>query len=414
MSPAELVSSAARGLMSNRLRSALTTLGIMIGVASVILLVAVGNGAATDVRERIEALGTNRLTVTASGGGGGGFGGGPAGSVTRGPSGEAAELTLEDAAALENPELAPDIDTASPVVAATGTATYADASSSVSQVIGSDDEYFVTTNSRVGQGDMFDSGDVEAHRRVVVVGQSVVDDLFGVSVEPVGEAISIDGTPFTVVGVLEPKAADGPVDSDSLVIVPITTARDRLTGYGSISQIAVRAADGESTDAAAAQALSILDQRHHVENTDSPFQVQDQASLLETSQETTRTFTVLLGTVAAISLLVGGIGITNIILVNVTERTREIGIRKAIGAPRRAILGQFLTEATGLSLFGGALGVVVALVGSRFEIAGIEPVIVPVSVLLAVVVSVAIGLFFGIFPANRAASLRPIEALRHD
>ena len=204
------------------------------------------------------------------------------------------------------------------------------------------------------------------------------------------------------------------MDSDSLVIVPITTARDHLTGYGSISQIAVRAADAESTDAAAAQALSILDQRHHVDGTDSPFQVQDQASLLETSQETTRTFTVLLGAVAAISLIVGGIGITNIMLVNVTERTHEIGIRKAIGAPRRAILGQFLTEATGLSLFGGALGVVVALAGSRFEIAGIEPVIVPVSVLLAVVVSVAIGLFFGIFPANRAASLRPIEALRHD
>jgi putative ABC transport system permease protein len=188
-----------------------------------------------------------------------------------------------------------------------------------------------------------------------------------------------------------------------------------LAGYGALSQIVVQATSSKTVDLAQSEITTVLDARHRITSaTSRDYQVLNQASLLQTSADNNRVFTVLLGAVAAISLLVGGIGITNIMLVTVAERTREIGIRKAIGAPRSAVLGQFLVEATLLSVIGGALGVVFGLIGSQFKIVGVDPVIVPSSILLAFVVSVAIGLFFGSYPASRAASLRPIEALRHE
>jgi putative ABC transport system permease protein len=200
-----------------------------------------------------------------------------------------------------------------------------------------------------------------------------------------------------------------------VAIAPLPAVQQSLTGFGPLGQILVQAKSAEAVDSAQAEVTDILNQRHGITATaTADFRILNQATLQETVSAATGTFTVLLGAVAAISLLVGGIGITNIMLVTVTERTREIGIRKAIGAPRGAILGQFLVEATVLSLVGGLLGVLIAVVGAQFTIAGVKPVLVPLSIVLALAVSVAIGLFFGSYPANRAAKLRPIEALRFE
>jgi putative ABC transport system permease protein len=215
--------------------------------------------------------------------------------------------------------------------------------------------------------------------------------------------------------VLADKGGAGFNDPNDVAIAPVTAVQETLTGYGPLSQLLVQAAGPDRVDDAQAEVTAILNQKLHVDNPASPpYRILNQAQLLTARQDTAKTFTVLLGAVAAISLLVGGIGITNIMMVTVTERTREIGIRKALGAPKRTVLTQFLVEATVLSLIGGLLGVIVAVVGSQFTFAGIKPALVPASIVLALGVSVAIGLFFGSYPASRAAGLRPIEALRYE
>ncbi|MBU2669327.1 ABC transporter permease [Actinoplanes bogorensis] len=395
----EVVRFALRGLSANKLRTALTMLGILIGVASVILLVAVGNGSAKAVSDRIEALGTNTITVMSTG---------------RGGSSSTA-LTKDMADALADPVLAPDVKSVSPVVSSSATVTYEGSDHDVNSFTGTTPAWFTASNTPVGEGAAFTADDEAQARRVVVIGQTVAEELFP-GVDPIDKQVTVGGALFTVIGVLEEKSSTGIQDSNDTAVAPLSAVRQVLTGYGSLNSILVEAASSDKVDAVQSEVSTILNQKLSVSDnaTSTPYRIQNASQLLETQSETADTFTTLLGAVAAISLLVGGIGITNIMLVTVTERTREIGIRKALGAPRRTILTQFLIEATLLSVIGGALGVAAALIGSHFTIVGVKPVIVPSSVGLALGVSIAIGLFFGGLPASRAARLRPIDALRYE
>ncbi len=403
---AEMLRIAWGGITANKLRSGLTVLGMTIGVASVIVLIAVGNGSSKAVQSTIQSLGTNVLVVQASGG----FRFGARASNTASVS-----LTKQDAEALQDPSLAPDVKSASPVVNPTDAKLVFDGTSyEPSSFVGTTPSYLTAHTYKIAEGATFTSEDVSKHRRVAVIGQTVVQELFA-GQSAIGQNMKVNGSNYEVVGVLAKKGTNGVTNEDDVVMAPITTVQDSITGAGPIDSITVQAKSESSLDAAEAQVTQILEERHKIKDTAEPgFSVLNQGSLLETSSSTSSVFTTLLGEVAAISLLVGGIGVMNIMLVSVTERTREIGIRKAIGARRGDILTQFLTEAVLVSLFGGITGVAVGVIGSQFEIAGVHPEIATYSIFLAFGAALASGLFFGTYPAARAARLRPIEALRFE
>jgi putative ABC transport system permease protein len=393
------------GIFANKLRSGLTILGMTIGVASVIVLIAVGNGSSKAVQASIEALGSNVLLVEA----GFSFGGSAVSAVTAPVS-----LTIADANALQNKVEAPDVHAAAPAVSASPTLVFGATTYSPSQFIGTTPAYATAHDYATQAGSFFSSSDVSKHNRVVVLGPTVVTNLFG-GANPVGDEIQINGVSFQVIGVTKPKGTNGLTDEDDVAFAPITAVQDTLTGYGAVNSITVQAKSQASLNAAQAEVTSILEQRHQITDTANPgFRVINQGSLLTASSSSSSVFTTLLGEVAAISLLVGGIGVMNIMLVSVTERTREIGIRKAIGARRSDILTQFLTEAVLVSLFGGLTGVALGIIGSQFPIAGVHPAIATYSIFLAFGAAVLTGLFFGTYPASRAAALRPIEALRFE
>ena len=408
MSARETLRIALAGIGANKLRSGLTILGMTIGVASVIVLVAVGNGSKQAVQANIDALGTNVLLVMTQSGPAG-----PGGLRLGGGSGFT--LTDQDVAALQNRFDAPDVKSVSPVVAAsaptlvTGATSYQPAS-----FVGTTPSYVQARDYQVASGQMFTTADVRKHARDVVIGPTVAANLFA-GQDPVGQSLRVNGTSFRVVGVTKAKGSNGTQDQDDVVIAPITAVQDTISGYGSLNSLVVQGRSAGSLNAAQAEVTSILTDRHNVTDPTNPgFQVINQGSVRQVSDASTQVFTTLLGAVAAISLLVGGIGVMNIMLVSVTERTREIGIRKAIGARRSDVLTQFLTEAVLVSGFGGAVGVVVGIVGSQFRIAGVHPAIALYSVFLAFGAAVLCGLFFGTYPAVRAAGLRPIDALRFE
>ena len=403
---------ALRGLSTNKLRTSLTTLGIMIGVMSVIVLIAVGNGSSKAVQQSLDRLGTNSLQIRsgARGFGGGGF----AGARSRNNGSSSMPLTISDANALLDPVKAPSIKQVSPIMNSNATCSLGTATSTPSQFSGVWPTYFEASNVQLAKGNYFTNEDVLQGRRVAIIGNTTATELFGTD-NPIGQSVRCGGIPFTIIGITTVKGSNGFQDGDSLFLAPLNAIESSLSGYGGLSSIIVEAKSSTVTDSAQSEITTILNERHRITgNKSADYQIFNQASLLAASSNSSKTFTVLLGMVAGISLLVGGIGITNIMLVTVIERTREIGIRKAIGAPKRTIMAQFLIEATILSLIGGIMGVIGGFIGSHFTIAGTKPIIVPASVLLAFGVSILIGVFFGGYPASRAASLRPIEALRHE
>jgi putative ABC transport system permease protein len=415
----EALSLAYSGLMSNRLRSGLTMLGILIGVGAVIVLVAVGNGTQAQVQSQIQSLGSNLIYVypasARSGGISQGFGTGQT-------------LTQQDVDALNDRSQAPDVADAIPTTGANGIMTYQN-QNWFAPTTGTTQDFAQVRDYQVAAGSMFTAADVTNSARVVVIGQTVVQNLFnGDSNSAIGQEIKIQRISFRVVGVFDTKGSSGLGNQDNIAVAPITAAWNYLSGSRgkNINAIILEATSQDTIQAAENQATQVLLNRHQISDpSQADFQLQSQQDIQNTAGQITGTLTVLLGAIAAISLVVGGIGIMNIMLVTVTERTREIGIRKAIGARRRDILLQFLIESMFLAGLGGALGILVGVglsawadaAGASLQLgtSQLPPPIVSVpSVVLAFGVSIGIGLFFGIYPANRAAALNPIEALRYE
>jgi putative ABC transport system permease protein len=414
MSIIESARIALRSLSANKLRSTLTMLGIIIGVAAVIALMGIGRGAQAAIDSQINSIGTNLLFVTP-------------GSTTQGgvrtAQGSAATLTYEDALALNDPVNAPDVAAVAPEMDSFGQVVY-QGNNVNTRIIGVTPDYQDVRNYAVAEGDFATQANVQAKSAVAVIGANVGSELFTNGQDPVGQTIRINNIPFRVVGLLVAKGGGGFGNQDDQVLVPITTAmarlqRGRFESGTTISTISVQATSQNAMDAATAEIGSILRQRHHILYQDD-FTIRSQQDLLSTANQITGVLTLFLGGVAGISLLVGGIGIMNIMLVSVTERTHEIGIRKAIGATRRNVLSQFLTEAVILSVMGGLIGVALGagiarlISGLNVGASPIQAVVAPDSILLATLFSLAVGLFFGIYPAYRAAGLNPIDALRYE
>jgi putative ABC transport system permease protein len=403
------------GLLANRLRSSLTMLGILIGVAAVILLVAVGNGASVQINNQIQALGANVIFVYPSNARG-------TGGVSQG-FGTSQTLSMADVDAINSRQQDPDVVAAIPIAQSGGQITFAN-QNYFAPTTGTTVDFPQVRDYQIAEGSFFTQDDVTSQHRVVVLGSTVVTNLFG-STDPVGQTIKINRQSFRVIGVFAAKGGSGLGSQDNVVVAPITAVWAYLSGGRgkNISQIVASASSPTSVTQAETELTTILLQRHQISDpAQADFQLQSQQDILNQATSISTALTLVLGAIAGISLVVGGIGIMNIMLVTVTERTREIGIRKAIGARWRDVLTQFLIEAMVLSGLGGALGIALgtllaveaphipAIATSSFP----PPVVSVPSVLLAFGVSVGIGLFFGIYPANRAARLHPIEALRHE
>ena len=406
---------ALEGIKANKLRSALTMLGIIIGVAAVIVLMSIGTGTQATVTARISSLGSNLIFIRS---------GAPQQGNVRQAQGSGVNLTLEDAEALDDPVLAPAVALVAPETS-TGGQIIAGNLNVNSRITGVTDTYAEVRNHQVAAGDFISSQNVSSRSLVAVLGSNVATNLFP-EADPVGQAIRINRVQFRVLGVLESKGSTGLGYQDDVVLVPITTAMARLSrsrtnsGGNSVSTINVQVASEEEIDDAKLQIAEILRVRHRIIGEEDDFTITSQEDTLATLNQIIGVFTAFLGSIAGISLLVGGIGIMNIMLVSVTERTREIGIRKAVGARRNDILSQFMVEAIVISSLGGggglAIGVLISRLLSGIDMNG-QPLVTVVSpeiVILAVTVSAAVGLFFGIYPATRAAGLNPIQALRYE
>jgi putative ABC transport system permease protein len=400
---------ALESLSANKLRSGLTVLGIVIGVAAVIAMLAIGRGAQNTITGSIEGIGTNLIFI-----------------LPRGPDEEIRNpkpLTLKDAEAMADPLLAPSVSLVAPAVDArleltSGGETTATSVSGVTQ------DYAQVRNLKIAEGAFISLEQDRGRSSVVVLGPDTAEALFGRNQGIVGESVRIEGQPFRVIGVLESEGGSAFGSQDDLALVPLSTAQARLirrSPADSVDSIQIQASSAKVVSQANEEIAQILRSRHRTPVGVDDFTIFTQQSFLDTAQTITGVFTIFLGGIAAISLLVGGIGIMNIMLVSVTERTREIGLRKALGARRLDILIQFLAESLVLSLLGGVIGILLGwlisgIVGrvAAASDAAINPAIGLDTVLLATLFATAIGLFFGIYPANRAARLEPVEALRYE
>jgi len=395
---------ARRSLMGNKMRSFLTMLGVIIGVGAVITMISIGRGAKADISERIKSLGSNVLAIRP-------------GSQRFGMRGfgRGSRMTLKyDDAELLN-ERAEHIAYVAPEVSNRAQVKYGNKNDNI-DIVGTTPEYQRVQNSYVEKGSFFTDTDVLYKEKVCVVGKTVVRDIFE-GVDPIGKQVRINNISFRVIGVMEEKGSMGPWDRDNRVFIPVTTAQKRLFGRDYLREINVEVKSKEQMEAAQQEIEKLLRREHKLPaNKESDFNVQDQAEFLQTLEETGRSFTYLLAGIAAVSLIVGGIGIMNIMLVSVTERTREIGTRKAVGAKRRDILMQFLVESLVLSLIGGTVGIFFGIGGARLisKLAGWRTVVSPDAILLAFFFAASVGIFFGIYPARKAARLNPIEALRYE
>jgi putative ABC transport system permease protein len=420
-----------RGIVANKMRALLTMLGIVIGIASVITLVAVGTGSNKAVAASIARLGSNTLNVSPMPTGAGGNGSSFQATLRRmlgikakpdnSTHDHESSLTFADAAALLDKTSCPDVIAVAPkVIVHTPATTYLNSSHTTQTFMGTTPNYLEVDNDTVSAGRDFTDAEYASHARVVIVGTSVASDLVdGDPSELIGKDVQFNGQAFRVIGILTSKGYSGQQDLDDKVIAPATATEDALYGYhvpgtGQLSSIGVEATSSATLSAAQNEVQTLMDKRHNVTAVNTDVIVYNAASILAAGSQSSHTLTILLGAVAGISLLVGGIGVMNIMLVSVTERTREIGIRKAIGADRKDIIGQFLGEAVILSMIGGLIGLAIGILASRFTIVGVQPSVAPWSVIMALSVSLLTGLFFGLYPAARAADLRPIDALRYE
>ncbi len=405
-------------LAANKLRAALTMLGILIGVAAVITLLAIGDGVTRFVADQFIGLGTNLVFVLPNTE----TSGPPSGPPGSGPGGSS--LTMQDAQQLADQVLVPGVAAAAPLVSRSEDLQYLGNVYSTA-VRASTPDYEVVRGYEVARGRFLTDGDYNGRARVIVLGQDVVNGLYPEDVDPLDTNVKIRGINFRVIGVLASKGGGTFGSEDDLAIIPLTTAQERLydlrnprTGKTQVNVILLQAADSALVTDVVIDTTAVLRQTHNINFRDEDdFLILTQTDFLSSFGEVTSVLTLFLGAIASISLLVGGIGIMNIMLVSVTERTREIGLRKAVGAKRRDILGQFLTEAVILAMLGGVLGIVLGMIGAaavRIAVPELDTSVTWDAVALAVGFSAVVGLFFGIYPASRAAGLNPIEALRFE
>ncbi len=410
MNTLDTLHSALGSLRANKLRSALTALGIIIGVAAVITMLAVGEGARERVSEQLKSLGSNLMlvlpgTITSSG--------------VRLGSGSRNTLTQNDAAAIQ--EEVAGVLAAAPALRGSGQLVAGNLNWA-SQIYGITPEYMIARDWRILRGRGLDENDLRTAAKVALVGQTVADMLYGGS-DPTGQTLRVKHVPFTIVGLLASKGQSfGGQDLDDVVLIPISTARGRILGQAqgrlqTVGQISVKMRDGADMQQAEEQVSALLRQRHRIQpGQDSDFFIRNLSEVVEAEQAASRTLSGLLAAVASVSLLVGGIGIMNIMLVSVTERTREIGIRLAVGARQRDILIQFLAEAVILSLFGALAGIALGVGGAHLlgHLADWNIIVQPLSIGLSVFFAAGIGIFFGWYPARKAARMSPMDALRYE
>jgi putative ABC transport system permease protein len=394
---------ALRAVSVNALRAILTALGVIIGVGAVVATVSIGAGAKQSVAAQVEALGTNLLTVFP----------GQAGQFGVSAGSAVQTLTYEDGLAIQ--EGVAGVSAMGAEYGRTAQVVYGNQNTST-QVLGETPNFPQVRNWQVAGGHFFTDDDLKQRTRVALVGQTVAKILFGDS-DPLGQRIKINRTTFTVIGVMDAKGTNGFQDRDDVVFVPLTTAQKRLFGVTHVRTLYVKVHSDAEMDAAQRAIDMLLRNRHRIrERGDGDYTIRNQADVLATFQGVTRTITLMLASVEAVSLVVGGVGIMNIMLVSVTERTREIGLRKAVGATRGHILGQFLVESVVLSVLGGLIGILLG-VGASHLISvtfGWSTIVTLASVVMAFAFAAAVGMFFGIYPAERAAALDPIAALRYE